>query len=181
MNEKIIWQEKPSQILNLHIYIIGFSLLCILHYFINYHEIGIIKKYSFLINNQNINQAHDTYNTITENILLIANISTILYLYYRFLNTLLTTYTLTEERLIIKKGILMRTTTYTDLYRIIDYSDKCYIIEKMYGIKTVMIYTNDKNNPILILRGIKNASHLVSTIRKYVEELKIKRNVYEIN
>lgn len=177
MNEKIIWCENPSQLLNMHKYILGILILLFSIYFIEnqYPNIMLI-----LAKNQ-INISVEEFKDHMSNVILFLIFTVLFVLSYNFFSLLLTNYTLSNERLIIRKGIIQRKRDYTDLYRIIDYADQANIIEQIFGLDTILIYTTDKKKPVLKLRGMRNAQNKISSIREYVEKLRLERNVFEIN
>ena len=50
----------------------------------------------------------------------------------------------------------------------------------MFGIKTVIIHSQDRTNSCLMMEGIKDKHHLVSNIRMRVEFNKRRKGIYEI-
>lgn len=94
----------------------------------------------------------------------------------RFIN-----YTLTTERLIIKKGILTRTTDEIELYRIKDIRLIEPILQRLVGLSIVEITSSDRSNPNLSLAGIKKGDELRNTMRNEVERLRTTKKVREID
>ncbi len=94
----------------------------------------------------------------------------------RFIN-----YTLTSERLIIKKGILTRTTDEIELYRIKDIRLIEPILQRLVGLSIVEITSSDRSNPNLSLAGIKKGDELRNTMRNEVERLRTTKKVREID
>ena len=60
-----------------------------------------------------------------------------------------------SEQLIIQHGIFHRTSDYIELYRIVDFSESRDILEQLFGLKTVSIYSGDRTNPKLDIYGVK--------------------------
>lgn len=176
MKDTILWLESPSQLLNIHKYIFTTIITIIIIYLLN-NNINIIYDINLINNAISLVE----FNEIVVNITFAIIIVSLSYMTYIFLDLLLTTYTLTNERLIIRKGILIRKRDYTDLYRIIDYGDKANFMEQIFKLDTIIIYTTDKKKPTLIMKGMKNASNKISSIRNNVEKLRLERNVFEIN
>ena len=87
---------------------------------------------------------------------------------------------ITGEQLIIQHGVLRRTSDYIELYRIVDFSENRDILEQMFGLKTISIYSGDRTNPKLDIYGVQEKLDVVSIIRERVEYNKIRRGVYEI-
>jgi uncharacterized membrane protein YdbT with pleckstrin-like domain len=94
----------------------------------------------------------------------------------RFIN-----YTLTSERLIIKKGILTRTTDEIELYRVKDIRLVEPILQRLVGLSVIEITSSDRSNPNLSLSGIKNGDELRNTMRNQVERLRTNKNVREVD
>jgi len=87
---------------------------------------------------------------------------------------------ITSEQLIIQHGVLKRTSDYIELYRIVDFCESRDILEQMFGLKTVSIYSGDRTNPKLDIYGIKESLDVVALIRERVEYNKQRKGVYEI-
>ena len=75
-----------------------------------------------------------------------------------------------SEQLIIQHGIFHRTSDYIELYRIVDFSESRDILEQLFGLKTVSIYSY----------GVKEKLDVVAIIRERVEYNKRRKGIYEI-
>lgn len=89
-------------------------------------------------------------------------------------------YVVTDEQLIMQHGVVSHSTDYVELYRIVDYSQHQSAIQQMTGLKTVSIYSGDRNNPKVDLIGIRSDYDVISIIRLRVEFNKRRKGVYEI-
>ena len=78
-----------------------------------------------------------------------------------------------SEQLIIQHGIFHRTSDYIELYRIVDFSESRDILEQLFGLKTVSIYSGD-------IYGVKEKLDVVAIIRERVEYNKRRKGIYEI-
>ena len=87
---------------------------------------------------------------------------------------------ITEEQLIIQHGVFHRSSDYIELYRIVDFSEQRDILEQLFGLKTVSIYSGDRTNPKLDIYGVMEKVDVVGIIRERVEYNKQRRGVYEI-
>lgn len=87
---------------------------------------------------------------------------------------------ISSEQLIIQHGVFQRTSDYIELYRIVDFSENRDILEQMFGLKTVSIYSGDRTNPKLDIYGVKERLDVVTLIRERVEYNKQRKGVYEI-
>ena len=77
-------------------------------------------------------------------------------------------------------GIFHRTSDYIELYRIVDFSESRDILEQLFGLKTVSIYSGDRTNPKLDIYGVKEKLDVVAIIRERVEYNKRRKGIYEI-
>ena len=84
---------------------------------------------------------------------------------------------ITAEQLIIQHGVFHRSSDYIELYRIVDFSEQRDILEQLFGLKTVSIYSGDRTNPKLDIYGVMEKVDVVGIIREYNKQ---RRGVYEI-
>ena len=87
---------------------------------------------------------------------------------------------ISSEQLIIQHGVFHRSSGYIELYRIVDFSEQRDILEQLFGLKTVSIYSGDRTNPKLDIYGVMEKVDVVGIIRERVEYNKQRRGVYEI-
>lgn len=87
---------------------------------------------------------------------------------------------ISSEQLIIQHGIFQRKSDYIELYRVIDFSENRGILEQLFGLKTVCIFSGDRTNPKLDIYGVKEKTDVVGIIRERVEYNKRRKGVYEI-
>lgn len=87
---------------------------------------------------------------------------------------------ITPEQLIIEHGVFHRKSDYIELYRIIDFYENRSIMEQMFGLKTVSLFSGDRTHPRLDIYGVGENMDIVGIIRQRVEYNKIKKCVYEI-
>ena len=95
-----------------------------------------------------------------------------------YLNNL--SFIITSEQLIIEYGVLHRTSDYIELYRIVDFCEHRDILEQLFGLKTVSVYSGDRTKPKLDIYGIRERIDAVGIIRERVEYNKQKKGIYEI-
>ncbi len=89
-------------------------------------------------------------------------------------------YVISAEQLIIQQGVFHRTSDYIELYRIVDFSEQRDILEQLFGLKTISIYSGDRTNPKLDICGVQEKVDVVGIIRERVEYNKQIKGVYEI-
>ena len=99
---------------------------------------------------------------------------------YRCLYLYKLRYIITSEQLIIQHGVLTRTSDYIELYRVVDFSENRDILEQLFGLKTVWIFSGDRSNPKLDIYGVKERLDVVRIIRERVEYNKKRKGIYEI-
>ena len=87
---------------------------------------------------------------------------------------------ISSEQLIIQHGVFHRSSDYIELYRIVDFGEQRDILEQLFGLKTVSIYSGDRTNPKLDIYGVMEKVDVVGIIRERVEYNKQRRGVYEI-
>lgn len=103
-----------------------------------------------------------------------------LVLLYRFIYLRRTRYYIGSEQIISKHGVLSRKTDYMEQYRIVDFVEHQSLMQQLCGLKTVRIFSMDRNTPRLDLVGIRRNLDVVTLIRERVEYNKLKKGIYEI-
>ena len=88
-----------------------------------------------------------------------------------------TTYTLTDTRLIIKKGIFNISEEEIRLYRILDITLKRSFEERIFGLGTIHLCTADKSTPEIDIARIKNPREVRTLLSDKVEEERSERYV----
>lgn len=91
-----------------------------------------------------------------------------------------TSWTITRSQLIYRRGVFSISTDYMELYRVNDYSEGQTLLERILGLKRVVIHSTDKSNRTLTIFGIDRRIEVVTYLRTYVELSKRERNIYEI-
>ena len=88
-------------------------------------------------------------------------------------------YTINAEQLQYEYGIFSIQRDYIELYRVVDYSEQRSLPQRLFGLKTVSIYSGDMTCPRLDVVGVRNQTDLIKVIRERVEYNKKKRNIHE--
>ena len=86
-----------------------------------------------------------------------------------------TTYTVTEDVITIDSGILKRVENDCYMYKVIDLKLEVTLIERMFGLGTVICFTGDTTHPTLRLEHIKNAKAIKEFMLQASETARMKR------
>lgn len=103
-----------------------------------------------------------------------------LILLYRFVYLRRIRYRIGAEQLVSEHGIVRRKVDYMELYRIVDFQEHQSLLQQLCGLKTVSIFSMDRNTPRLELIGVRRSNDIVAVIRERVEYNKRKKGIYEI-
>jgi uncharacterized membrane protein YdbT with pleckstrin-like domain len=148
MEEKTICEVSPSQILNLKAFF--FSILAI----------AAIVTAAVLAEN---------------NLLLIALVLPVGYALWKYLQIASIKLKVTEERIIIREGVLNKTTNETELYRVRDSSIEEPFFYRLFGCGNIIIYTSDDADSTLRLTAYKKPHWVKDQVRNYSEVCRQKK------
>ena len=88
-----------------------------------------------------------------------------------------TRYTLTSEKLLIKIGFLSTREEEIKLYRILDFTVRKTLFQRIFGVGDIELHTADRSTPVFVMKGIKKMERIKELISKKVEEVRVDRNV----
>lgn len=147
--ETTIWQGHPSQILNLHVF-----LLCGLA------AAGLLVAAVVLRENLGVPGAY-----------IVAGVALVpfLFAFAKWLQVKFQRYELTTERLRLQRGVFSRTTDEIELYRVKDYVLREPFALRLWGVGDVALTTTDDANPSVLLKAVTRPDALRDQIRKHVE------------
>lgn len=91
------------------------------------------------------------------------------------LNT--TTYTITSQRIMVKTGLIGKNVEEIELLRVNDLSVAQSVPDRMLGIGTLTVFSDDPSSPQLIFRKIHDAQKIKEVLRKAVRDEKIANNI----
>ena len=147
--EKSVWQGNPSQLLNLHVFLICLLLGAVLIFGAVHFRESLQSPWPYVIGG-------------------LAAIP-LGYAFARYLQTKFWRYELTSERLRIRRGVLSRRTDEIELYRVKDYVlDEPFAL-RMFGLGDIVLTTTDDANRTVLLKAIHRPGRLRDEIRKNVE------------
>ena len=86
-----------------------------------------------------------------------------------------TKYLFHENDLQIRRGFLNSTEDDTYMYRIIDVKLQQSLVQKMFGLGTIVCYTSDATDKTLVIKNIKHAREIKDFIYTASEEAKMRR------
>ncbi|MDF7777228.1 PH domain-containing protein [Sphingomonas sp. AOB5] len=101
----------------------------------------------------------------------------------KWIANLATTYEVTEDRLILHKGIFVKSIDEIELYRVKDVRIDFTLINQWADIGTISIASSDETtrNGDLIIRDVDNARTRREKLRELVNAARLKRGVREID
>jgi uncharacterized membrane protein YdbT with pleckstrin-like domain len=107
----------------------------------------------------------------------------LLIILWRWFENLAAKYEVTEERLIIRRGIISKSIDEIELYRIKDIKIDFSLINQIAGIGRLTIASSDETtrDGDLVIAGIVRAQERRETLRRLVDAARQKRSVREID
>lgn len=88
-----------------------------------------------------------------------------------------TVYSLSNDRLFVKSGLLSTREDEVRLYRILDISLKRTLLQRIFGLSTIELYTSDKTLGNFNLVNIKKGYDVKETLSQLVEEVRTEKRV----
>lgn len=88
-----------------------------------------------------------------------------------------TTYTITEKKLLITKGLMNTKEDEILLYKILDMQYSSSFFQKMFGLGTVKLFSQDVTNPELEIKNIKHSRDFRDKLSDLSEQEKQRLNV----
>lgn len=88
-----------------------------------------------------------------------------------------TRYMLTEDRLFVEKGLLTSTLDEENLYRVRDISVTRTLGQRLFGLGTVKVFSNDASNGETVLESIKHPIEVKEEIVRLVEAARKKHGI----
>jgi uncharacterized membrane protein YdbT with pleckstrin-like domain len=86
---------------------------------------------------------------------------------------------ITDEQILIKRGVFTKSVNYIELYRVYDYEERKTFIQALCHNTTIYIHSGDKSHPILCMYGLNEDDTIVSKIRQRVEKQREIKRIYE--
>jgi membrane protein YdbS with pleckstrin-like domain len=99
---------------------------------------------------------------------------------WKWLNTRMTSITLTSQRLKIETGVVNRSLQELELYRVRDTALTRSFIQRIVNLGTVELITTDTSTPTVRLSNLPAADDLRETLRRAVEQVRRVQRVREV-
>lgn len=88
-----------------------------------------------------------------------------------------TVYSLSDDRLFVKSGLLSTREDEVRLYRILDISLKRTLLQRIFGLSTIELHTSDKTLGNFNLVNIKKGYDVKETLSQLVEKVRTEKRV----
>lgn len=88
-----------------------------------------------------------------------------------------TKYRLTDEKLLINKGVFSISEEQIQLYRIMDITLRCSFLQRIFRVGTIHCCSADKTTPEIDIKDIKNPAQVKELLSKNVELQRDKKRV----
>lgn len=88
-----------------------------------------------------------------------------------------TKYFLTEKKLVVYQGLFTTTEDEILLYRIQDISRKRNLLQKLFGLGTVVVSSQDRTTPVLEIKNIQNSDEFKDMLSEQIEKEKARMKV----
>jgi uncharacterized membrane protein YdbT with pleckstrin-like domain len=140
--EKTIHETSPSQVVNLKYFIIG----------------GILVAVIFILSLQLANP-----------LLMVLLAAPLGYCWWKWMMIKSTRLTITDQRLIVSKGVFNKVTNETELYRVRDTSVEEPFFYRMFSLGNIVVYTTDEAEGKLHFQAFHKPHWIKDQIRNYAE------------
>ena len=103
------------------------------------------------------------------------------YFVWTFLVTHFTRYSINEDTIRKRTGVFNVKVDYIELYRIKDHQIHRPLLQRLFHVGTIRIYTSDKSKPEIHFVGISHSEELADLLRDLVEKKRRERGVRELD
>ena len=88
-----------------------------------------------------------------------------------------TRYELTESRLRVKTGLPNTREEELRLYRVRDISAQESLLDRLFGVGSILLHTTDATSPTLLIQHVKRADQVKELLSAQVEKARVKNRV----
>ncbi|MEM9166620.1 MAG: PH domain-containing protein [Planctomycetota bacterium] len=103
------------------------------------------------------------------------------YAVWRAITTATTDYSLTTQRIQFREGVFNRTLEEIELYRVKDTTHGATLLQRIFGVGTVIVESSDATMPRLVIPWVRDAQGVREKIRSNVEAVRRARGVRELD
>jgi uncharacterized membrane protein YdbT with pleckstrin-like domain len=100
---------------------------------------------------------------------------------WKYLDTKLNTITITNQRIIERRGILSKITIESELFRMKDIQLREPWFLRIFGLSNIVLTTADHDTPLLVLKGMENGEKLKEQLRSAIDIRRDLKKVREID
>lgn len=98
---------------------------------------------------------------------------------YRFAYQKTCSFTLTDERLILRYGLLLRVEDEVELYRVVDVTQTISIVQRLLGVGNIQVTSTDRTG-LVVMPLVKSPSSVRNAVRTEAERCKSRRGSVRI-
>ncbi len=102
-------------------------------------------------------------------------------LVYKLLKLRTTVFTITNEQILYRHGILNVKREYMEIYRVKDFSVFSPFFLRLFALSNLVIHSSDKTHPVLWVLAIKNQKTIYEGLRERVETMRRIKGVREFD
>lgn len=88
-----------------------------------------------------------------------------------------TKYICTSEKFLIQSGVFSTKEEEVRLYRILDLTLERSLLQRLFGLGTIVCDTVDKSSPKLVIKNVKNSRKVKDLLSESVEKERMKKRV----
>ena len=88
-----------------------------------------------------------------------------------------TTYSLSDDRLFVDKGLVRLQSDEILLYGVRDLSVSQTLGQRIFGVGSIIVQSSDKTSPVLEIRNIKTPFDVKELLHQHVEKMKLERRM----
>ena len=103
-----------------------------------------------------------------------------LHLAYRLVYLKRIRYRVGSERLVFNHGVFLRSVGYIEHYRVVDFQERQSLMQQIFGLKNVTVFSTDRTTPQLEMTGLPKRIDIVDIIRERVEYNRKTKGIHEI-
>lgn len=107
-------------------------------------------------------------------------VATSAYLFWKWLRVQSRQFRLTTERILISEGILSKTTSSTELYRVKDLRMSQPFFSRLMGLENIELLTSDKLSPDIVIDSIPRSIQLGDKCRTQIEACRVTKGTREV-